>query len=480
MVDVSGKADTVRVAGARALVELTAPVRAALLAGELPKGEALAVARIAGIQAAKETARLIPLCHPLALSSVDVAFAPVGEGDIEIRTEVRCVGPTGVEMEALCAASVAALTLYDMCKAVHRGGPHHRRRAPAQVRRSVRGLAPGDGGGVVSAPRVAIVGATGAVGAELLATLERRRFPVRDLRLLASPRSAGQTRRFAGEDLPVEALGPDSFVGIDLALFSAGGGTSREHAPRAVDAGAVVVDNSSAFRMDPEVPLVVPEVNAAAVSGHQRHPRQPELLDHHPGAGAGAAARGGAAATGDRLDLPGGLRGGGQRAMEEMFAMSRAALEGRSHQREVLPHSLAFNLYPQVDVFMDSAYTREEDKMLYETRKIMDLPDLPVEVTCVRVPVARCHSEAVSVELAEPLTPEAARAAFAAFPGVEVVDDPDSLAFPQPDAVTGRDAVAVGRVRDSRVFDRGLVFWVVGDQLLKGAALNAVQIAELL
>jgi aspartate-semialdehyde dehydrogenase len=148
------------------------------------------------------------------------------------------------------------------------------------------------------------------------------------------------------------------------------------------------------------------------------------------------------------------------------------------HQREVLPNSLAFNLYPQVDVFMPSGYTREEDKMLYETRKIMGLPELPLEVTCVRVPVARCHSEAVSVEFAAPVTVAAARAALAAFPGVEVLDDPSSSAFPQPESVTGRDDVVVGRIRESRVFEHGLMFWVVGDQLLKGAALNAVQIAE--
>jgi len=324
---------------------------------------------------------------------------------------------------------------------------------------------------------VAVVGASGAVGKELLQTLERRDFPVRELKLLASPRSAGSEMSFRGESLPVEVLDDGAFAGVDVALFAAGGGVSERFAPLAVGAGAVVVDNSSAFRMDPQVPLIVPEVNLCALAGHQGIVANPNcstiilVMVLRP------------------LHLLGELRrvivstyqaasGGGQRAMEEMFEMSRAALEGRPFDREVLPHSLAFNLFPQVDVFMESGYTREEDKMLFETRKILELPELAVDVTCVRVPVARCHSEAVTIEFAEAVRPAQAREALAAFPGVQVQDDPGSGCFPQPISVTGLDDVVVGRIRPSRGFDPGLTLWVVGDQLLKGAALNAVQIAE--
>ncbi|MCB9869475.1 MAG: aspartate-semialdehyde dehydrogenase [Planctomycetes bacterium] len=326
---------------------------------------------------------------------------------------------------------------------------------------------------------VAVVGATGAVGQELLRTLEQRDFPVRELRLLASPRSAGRQMEFCGESLPVEVLTAESFRGVDLALFSAGGATSREFAPRAVDAGTVVVDNSSAFRMDPTVPLVVPEVNAAAIAGHRGILANPNcstilmvvvLAPLHRAAGLERVL----VATYQAAS------GAGQRAMDELLAMTRAALDGARPAPEVLPHPLAFNLFPQVDVFQPSGYTREEDKMQDETRKILDLPELRVEATCVRVPVLRCHSEAVSVELSRPLTPAAASEVLAAAPGVEVRDDPDGRGLPQPIDVTGRGEVVVGRLRPSRAFDPGLAFWLVGDQLLKGAALNAVQIAELL
>lgn len=331
----------------------------------------------------------------------------------------------------------------------------------------------------MSGKHVAIVGATGAVGKDLLRTLEARDFPVRSLRLLASPRSAGQRLSFAGEAQAVEVLDAEAFRGVDLALFSAGGSVSREFAPAAVDAGAVVVDNSSAFRMDAEVPLVVPEVNPEAVRGHQGVIANPNcstiilvmaLQPLHQAAGLSRVI----CATYQAAS------GAGQRAMEELEAETRALLAGAPFTREVLPRQLAFNLFPQVDVFMPDGYTREEDKMLLETRKIMGLPELPVEVTCVRVPVLRSHSEAVSVELQRPLDPAAARAALAAFPGVQVEDEPAAARYPTPAQVSGQDPVWVGRVRASRVFDPGLNFWVVGDQLLKGAALNAVQIAELL
>ena len=262
-------------------------------------------------------------------------------------------------------------------------------------------------------PRIAIVGATGAVGQELLATLERREVPVADLKLLASPRSAGRSMAFRGESVPVEVLSAESFGGVDIALFSAGGGTSTEFAPIAVDAGAVVVDNSSVFRMDPDVPLVVPEINASALENHQGIIANPNcstiilvmaLAPLHAAAGLRRVI----AATYQAAS------GAGQRAMDELVESTRAQLAGEPFEREVLPHSLTFNLFPHVDVFLDSAYTREEDKMLYETRKILGLPELPVEVTCVRVPVLRCHSEAVTVELERPLTPDAARAVVAA------------------------------------------------------------------
>lgn len=327
------------------------------------------------------------------------------------------------------------------------------------------------------AKNLAVIGATGAVGRELLATLEKRDFPVKNLRLLASPRSAGNTMEFRGENLLVEELDERSFAGVDIALFSAGKSISRKYAAVAADAGALVIDNSSAFRMDPQVPLVVPEVNPSALADHQGIVANPNcstiilVMALHPLHGEGLLRR-------VIVSTYQAASGGGQRAMEEMFSMSRAALDGRSFDAEVLPHSLAFNLYPQVDVFTDGGHTKEEDKMVFETRKIMGLPDLAIDVTCVRVPVARCHSEAVTVELGRAVTPARAREVLAGFPGVQVQDDPGSESFPQPISVTGRDDVVVGRIRASRTFDPGLNLWVVGDQLLKGAALNAIQIAE--
>jgi aspartate-semialdehyde dehydrogenase len=329
----------------------------------------------------------------------------------------------------------------------------------------------------MSAPHFAIVGATGAVGHELLQTLQRRDVPVASLRLLASPRSAGQRLAFRGEDIPVEVLGEGSFEGVDVALFSAGGAISREFAPIAVRAGAVVVDNSSAFRMDPQVPLVVPEINGDAIAGHQGILANPNcstiilvmaLAPLHAAAGLERVV----------VSTYQAASGAGQRAMNELVDATRAHLDGVPFEREVMPHSLAFNLFPHVDVFQESGYTKEEDKMLLETRKIMGLPDLPVEATCVRVPVLRCHCESVTVAFTAALTPDQARARLAEFPGVTVCDEPAAARFPQPVDVSGRDEVCVGRVRESRVFPRGLAFWVVGDQLLKGAALNAVQIAE--
>ncbi len=329
----------------------------------------------------------------------------------------------------------------------------------------------------MSGRRVAIVGATGAVGEELIRTLEQRDFPVAQLRLLASKRSAGRKLGFRGEAHTVEALGASSFQGMDLALFAAGSTISKDYAERAVSAGAVVVDNSSAFRMDPAVPLVVPELNGHTIGDHQGIHANPNsstiiqcmaLWPLHQAAGL------------DRVVVATyqAASGAGGRAMQEMWESFRVLLGGNVHRPQVLQHSLAFNLFPHVDVFQPDGYTREEDKMQDETRKILGLPDLRVEATCVRVPVERCHSEAVTVELHRPLSPDQARDALAAFAGVEVLDDPEQARFPQPIHVSGRDPVVVGRVRQSRVFQNGLALWVVADQLRKGAALNAVQIAE--
>jgi aspartate-semialdehyde dehydrogenase len=332
----------------------------------------------------------------------------------------------------------------------------------------------------MSAPRVAVVGATGAVGHEFLAVLTERSFGLRELRLCASPRSAGQRMSFRGESLPVQALGADSFRGIDLALFSAGSSVAKQWGPAAVAAGAVVVDNSSAFRMDPGVPLVVPEVNAAAARAHRGIVANPNcstillalaLWPLHRAAGLRSVV----------VSTYQAASGAGQQARLELWDGLRAVLAGEpAPAPRALPQQLAFNVFPQVDVFQPDGYTREEDKLLHEMRKILGLPELRVDATCVRVPVERCHSEAVAVELEQPLAVDEARAVLAEAPGLEVVDDPAQKRYPMPIAQAGRDAVAVGRLRAGRVFANGLTFWLAGDQLRKGAALNAVQIAELL
>lgn len=324
---------------------------------------------------------------------------------------------------------------------------------------------------------VAIVGATGAVGCELLSVLEQREFPLDDLVLLASPRSAGNTLRFRGEEVPVRALDEGSFRGVDLALFSAGASVSRQFAPRAVADGAVVVDNSSAFRMDPEVPLVVPECNAGDLAGHRGIVANPNCSTILMVLALAPLQR----AVGLRCVVASTYQaasGAGQRAMEELDTTSRDVLDGREVQPQAMQHRLAFNVFPHIDVFQEDGFTREEDKMLYETRKICGLPELPVEATCVRVPVHRCHSLSLTVGTQRAVEPEEARDIFTRAPGLVVADDPSRATFPQPIDLVGRDAVAVGRVRRSRALVPGLALWVVGDQLRKGAALNAVQIAE--
>lgn len=331
-------------------------------------------------------------------------------------------------------------------------------------------------------PVVAVVGATGAVGAEILTCLERRAFPVDSLRLLASARSAGRKLGFRGAEITVEELDESSFEGVDIALFSAGGGISRRFAPAAVEAGAVVVDNSSAFRMEPHVPLVIPEVNPEAALAHEGVIANPNcttiigitplwpLHRHNP-------IRRIIAATYQAAS------GAGWAAMEELKASTRAALAGEAYENTVLPHPYAFNLFCH-DSKIDAAtgYNEEETKMLRETRKIFGDDSIRISATCVRVPILRAHAEALTIEFEHPIEPDDVRRTLADAPGVRVVDDPDRNYFPMPVDSTGADEILVGRIRRDSSDDSGrsIALFVSGDQLLKGAALNAVQIAELL
>jgi len=325
---------------------------------------------------------------------------------------------------------------------------------------------------------VAIVGATGAVGVEMLDVLERRNFPVGKLTLLASPRSAGKTLKFKGEDVPVQALGPDSFAGVEIALFSAGGGISKEFGPLAVQAGAVVIDNSSAFRMDDTVPLVVPEINGADVKNHRGIIANPNcttaitLMGLYPLHQKFRVKRVFASSYQ-------AVSGAGAQAVEELRQQVNAIAAGVAVEPSVFSHQIAFNVIPQVDSFLDAGYTKEEMKMQNEGRRIMHLPMFRASVTCVRVPVYRAHSVAISAEFERPVNVAEARQAISAFPGVRVVDEPSARQYPVPLEVAGKDDCEVGRIRLDCALENGLAFWVCGDQLLKGAALNAVQIAEL-
>ena len=324
---------------------------------------------------------------------------------------------------------------------------------------------------------VAILGATGAVGQELLALLAERHFPVGELRLLASPRSAGQVVRWGGEAITVEPVTAEAFAEVDLVLASAGGSTSRQWAPVAVAAGALVIDNSSAFRLDPAVPLVVPEVNAAAALGHHGIIANPNcttilltlalapLQACHPI---------------ERVVVSTyqSASGAGARAMEELRQLSRTVLDGGDPVSTVLPHSLAFNLFLHNSPLQPNGYCEEELKMVNETRKILGLPRLRLTATCVRVPVLRAHSEAVNIAFSEPFPLEEARAALAAAAGVELIEDFATNRFPMPTDVTGRDPVAIGRIRQDLSDPQALELWLCGDQIRKGAALNAIQIAE--
>ena len=326
---------------------------------------------------------------------------------------------------------------------------------------------------------VAIVGATGAVGIELLRVMERRDFPVADLRLLASPRSAGKSLEFRGQDFSIAALEQNSFVGIDLAFFSAGAGTAKQFAPIAQRAGAVVIDNSSAFRMDVDVPLVIPEINPEDIRRHRGMIANPNcttavaLMALHPLHSAFGLRRVFASSYQ-------AVSGSGSRAIEELKQQVEATVGGGQAVARVYPHPIAFNVLPHVDSFLDTGYTREEMKMQNEGRKIMHLPDFRASVTCVRVPVYRAHSVAISAEFERPVSLEAARAALAKASGLDLIDEPLSDRYPTPLAAAGKDNCQVGRLRLDCALENGLGLWVSGDQLLKGAALNAVQIAEVL
>src|SRR5580693_106722 len=333
-----------------------------------------------------------------------------------------------------------------------------------------------------SRPVVAIVGATGAVGVELIRCLERRRFPLRELRLFASARSAGKSLQFGGAALTVQELTESSFDGVDIALFSAGGGTSKRFAPIAVRAGATVIDNSSAFRMDPKVPLVVPEINPQAVRGHAgiiANPNCCAIISITPLWPIHKSNRI------ERLQMATyqAASGAGAAAMEELRESTRAYLEGRGYENKVLPHPYAFNLFSHnTRVDPSSGYNEEELKVIQETRKIFGDTQIRVSATCVRVPVLRAHAMAITIECMRPVTAAEVRQLVQDAPGVKLVDDPERNYFPMPRDATGNDPILVGRIRQdlSDPSGRSVSLFVAGDQLLKGAALNAVQIAELL
>ena len=328
---------------------------------------------------------------------------------------------------------------------------------------------------------VAVVGATGVVGGTMIRALLERDFPFGELRLLASARSAGRTVEVAGTPITVREATPEAFEGVDIALFSAGGDTSKALAPEAARRGATVIDNSSAWRMDPSVPLVVSQVNADDLEWHDgiiANPNcstmqlVPVLMALRDGAGLERVV----------VDTYQAVSGTGGKAIKELQAQVEAHVAEQPLASAVYPHQIAFNALPQVDVFLENGYTKEEWKVVTESRKILHLPELRVSSTAVRIPVFVAHSEAVHVETTDPITPERARTLFAAVPGVVVQDDPSTSTYPLATEAAGTDEIYVGRVRqDPSVPDgRGLAFWVVSDNLRKGAATNAVELAEIL
>jgi len=337
---------------------------------------------------------------------------------------------------------------------------------------------------------VAIMGATGAVGNQFLSILEERKFPVKEIRLLASERSKGKRLKFRGKAYPIEVLSHDSFSGIDIVLSSAGASRSKEFLPSAVKAGAVCVDNSSAFRMEKDVPLAVPEVNPHAIKRHKGIIANPNcstiqmvivLWPIHKVAKIKRIV----------VSTYQSVSGAGQKKILELDEQARLLSKNKT-QHEVgkhnigkskikeFPHQIAYNLIPQIDIFLENGYTKEEMKMVYETRKIMEDDSIKVSATCIRVPVFYAHSESVNIETERKITPQEAIDILSKAPGVKVIDDPSKSVYPMPILAEGKDEVFVGRIREDESIENGLNMWVVSDNLRKGAALNAIQIAELL
>jgi aspartate-semialdehyde dehydrogenase len=324
---------------------------------------------------------------------------------------------------------------------------------------------------------VAVVGATGAVGGVMLRVLEERGFPVTELRPLASARSAGRELDYLGQARTVQELTAGSFEGIQIALFSAGATRSREFAPAAVEAGAVVIDNSSAYRMDEAVPLVVPEVNESDLESHSGIVANPNCV----AAPLVVALKPLRDAVGlERVIVSSyqSVSGTGAAAVEELTTQAAGFLAGDEPEPSVYPHPIAFNVLPHIDVFDESGYTGEERKVAAETRKMLGMPDLRVSATCVRVPVLYAHSQSVQIETTDKITAEQARRLLMVAPGVVLVDEPELKRYPLPREAAGRDEVLVGRIREDSSHDRGLALWISSDNLRKGAATNAVQIAE--
>lgn len=329
--------------------------------------------------------------------------------------------------------------------------------------------------------RVCVVGATGVVGQEMMKVLEERNFPVKDLKLLASERTAGTELEFKGEGLKVQVLREDSFKGIEIGLFSAGGPISQQFAPIASKEGCVVIDNTSAFRMDPEVPLVVPEVNAHAIADytHKGIIANPNcstiqmvvvLKPIHDVAKIKRVV----------VSTYQSVSGTGKEAIRELEKQTLAIFNQKEIQCEVYPHQIAFNCLPHIDVFSENGYTKEEIKMINETKKIMEDESIAVTATTVRVPVFYCHSESVNIETAKKITPEEVRQILGQAPGVMVVDNPKKNEYPLAVYAAGKDETFVGRIREDPSIENGIDMWIVSDNIRKGAALNAVQIAEIL
>ncbi len=325
--------------------------------------------------------------------------------------------------------------------------------------------------------KVAIVGATGLVGQEFIKVLEQREFPIDSIQLLASDRSSGKKLFVTHQEIEVKETVPESFKGIDIALFSAGAEISRYFSPIAAQSGAVVIDNSAAFRMEPTVPLVVPEVNPEDIKWHKGIIANPNcstiqiVVALYPLHKANPIKR-------IIVDTYQAVSGNGSPAVDELTTQASQVLDGQTTIPHVFPHQIAFNVLPEIDVFLDNDYTKEEWKMLEETRKIMHADDIAISATCVRVPVFTGHSEAVNVEFSHPMSPEEAKHILAQAPGVKVLDDPTVSLYPQPWSAAGTDEVFIGRIRRDASHPNGLVMWIVADNLRKGAALNAIQIAE--